>query len=225
MLASKIEKLNIKPSVIAQQVSQVLLEAILVNDLKGGEQLLEAQLQKQFKISRSPLREAFRDLVKKGVVEIIPRKGAFVKRVTRRDIEENYSVRTLLEGLAAKEAYHKMTGKDHEALQKIVSKMKKAVINSDIMSYWKHHSVFHDIFITASENIVLIEILETLRIHSVRHRFSFPNYDENLQDSLDYHKKILDLFISQNTDDLEIEKLVREHIEVALETFITNVKP
>ncbi|HEA70047.1 MAG TPA: GntR family transcriptional regulator [Desulfobacterales bacterium] len=224
MLTIKIKKLNIKPSVIAQQVSQVLLDAILVNDLKGGEQLLEAPLQKQFEISRSPLREAFRDLEKKGVVEIIPRKGAFVKRVTRRDIEENYSVRTLLEGLAAKEAYHKMTGKDHEALQKTISKMKKAVINNNIMAYWKHHSVFHDIFITASGNRVLIKILGTLRIHSVQHRFSFPNYDEKLQNSLDYHKKILDLFISQNTDDIELENLVKEHIEIALKTFITNVR-
>ena len=219
-----INKLSIKPSVIAQQVSQELLKAILMSDLKGGDQLLETKLQKQFEISRSPLREAFRDLEKMGVVQIIPRKGAFVKRIARRDIKENYSVRILLEGLAAKEAYHKMTGEDHDNLLKILSKMEKAARRNDIKLYWKHHSVFHELFINASDNQVLIDILKNLRIHSMWHRFSFPNYNEDLHDSLKYHKQIYSLFINPNTDELELENLVKEHIEKAFRIFIKNVR-
>lgn len=221
---NNINKLKIKPSVIAQQVSEVLLKAILTNDLKGGDQLLEEKLQNQFGISRSPLREAFRDLEKQGLVEIIPRKGAFVKRIARRDIEENYAVRIYLEGLAAREAYHKMTGDDHRNLEKALMKMEKAVQKNDINSYWKHHAEFHATFINACGNRVVIDILKKLRIHSRWHRFSFPNYDEELKESLNYHKQIYKLFINPNTDGSLLEDLVQEHIEVAQKIFIKNVK-
>jgi|TARA_B100000315_G_scaffold92071_1_gene84812 DNA-binding GntR family transcriptional regulator len=72
--------------------------------LNGRGQLIEAELQKQFGISRSPPREAFRSLGKKELVGTIPRKGTFVKRVTRRDIAENFPVRA---SLAAQEAGQK----------------------------------------------------------------------------------------------------------------------
>jgi DNA-binding transcriptional regulator YhcF (GntR family) len=66
-LTGKIKNLNFQPHVLGEQVSRILTEAILEGDLKGGDQLVEAELQKQFGISRSPLREAFRDLEKKGL--------------------------------------------------------------------------------------------------------------------------------------------------------------
>ena len=101
------EPIDLKSSVLGEQVSQILMETILEGVLKGGDKLVEAELQKKFGISRSPLREAFRDLEKKGLVVIIPRKGSFVRRITQKDIEENFPVRSVLEGLAAKEAFQK----------------------------------------------------------------------------------------------------------------------
>ncbi|MFH1090070.1 MAG: GntR family transcriptional regulator, partial [Pseudomonadota bacterium] len=83
MISAKIKKYTFKPSVIGEQISRVLTEAILEGILKGGDQLVELELQKHFGISRSPLREAFRDLEKKGLVVIVPRKGTFVKQITR----------------------------------------------------------------------------------------------------------------------------------------------
>ena len=102
-LTGKIKDLRFRPHVLGQQVSHILTEAILEGVLKGGDQLVEAELQKQFGISRSPLREAFRDLEKKGLVFIIPRKGTYVKQLSRKDIEDNFPVRAMLEGLAAQE--------------------------------------------------------------------------------------------------------------------------
>ena len=89
-LSGKIKDLEFKPHVLGEQVSQILTEAILEGLLKGGDQLVEAELQKQFGVSRSPLREAFRDLEKKGLVVIVPRKGTYVKQISRKDIEENF---------------------------------------------------------------------------------------------------------------------------------------
>ena len=83
-LSERIKENFFRPTVLVERVSRILTEAIVEGALKGGDQLIEADLKEQFGISRSPLREAFRDLEKKGLVEIKPRKGTFVKKITRR---------------------------------------------------------------------------------------------------------------------------------------------
>jgi DNA-binding GntR family transcriptional regulator len=219
-LSGKIKNLNFQPHVLAEQVSRILTEAILEGVLKGGDQLIEAELQKQFGISRSPVREAFRDLEKKGLVVIIPRRGTFVKRITRKDIKENFPVRALLEGLAAREAYPKMTPDALAALSQVLDKMVKAVKAKDTKAYWKKHLEFHDIFINASGNEILINMLKTLRMHSLWYRFSYQYYQEDLQRSLAVHQKILKHFQNQDVDKTVIRKMVQEHIQVAYRSFL-----
>jgi DNA-binding GntR family transcriptional regulator len=222
MFVQTIKKLNFKPVVIGEQISSVLMDAIIANDLKGGEQLLELELQKQFGISRSPLREGFRELEKLGLVEIIPRKGTFVKRITRREITENYIIRMPLEALAAKEALKKISAKDLEFMHKVLLNMEKATLKNSSKLYWKHHAEFHNTFIHASDIRQLIDILRRLRIHSVRHRFTYPVHNENLHNSLNYHKKILKLFCKPDTNEKELENLIIEHFESAFKTFLEN---
>jgi DNA-binding GntR family transcriptional regulator len=219
-LTGKIRNLNFQPHVLGEQVSHILTEAILEGDLKGGDQLIEAELQKQFGISRSPLREAFRDLEKKGLVVIIPRRGTFVKRITRKDIEENFPVRAVLEGLAAREAYRKITPDALEKMACVLGEMARAVKENDTKAYWKSHLEFHDIFIKASGNDILIDVLKTLRMHSLWYRFCYQYYQEDLPRLLDVHQKIFNHFHNQDIDQNVIGKLVQGHIQVAYRSFI-----
>lgn len=221
MLSDKIKQFNFKPNVLGEQVARILTEAILEGDLKVGDQLVEVELQKQFNVSRSPLREAFRDLEKRGLVTIIPRRGTFVKRIAQKDIEENFPVRAVLEGLAAKEAHKKISDKTLSAMTQTLSKMEDAACRSDTKMFWNHHLVFHDLFINASDNEVLINIVKTLRVHSLWYRFSFRYYQEDLQKSVVIHQKILKLLKNPESDSEEIENVVKNHILVALEKFLT----
>jgi DNA-binding GntR family transcriptional regulator len=221
LLTVKIKPSDFKPDVLGDQVDLILTEAILEGKLKGGDRLIEVELQKHFGISRSPLREAFRNLEKKGLVTIIPRKGTFVKRITRRDIEENLPVRATLEGLAARETHKRMSDKISAEMIRTLSRMETAAAGADIRAYWKHHLLFHEIFINASDNEVLINILKTLRMHSLWHRFSYRYYQEDLQKSVAIHRDILDLLKNPESDGDEIETLVRRHIDEALEKFLT----
>nr|HID58003.1 GntR family transcriptional regulator [Desulfobacterales bacterium] len=223
-LTKKMGRLNFKHTVLVDQVSDTIAQAILEGILKGGDQLVEAKLQEQFGISRSPLREAFRDLEKKGLVVIVPRKGTFVKRVTRKDIEDNFPVRAVLEGLAAREAFSRMTKEELDSLEETFLNMKGAVAKKDGKAFMKHHIKFHEGFIRASGNDVLINILMNLRMHSVWHRFSYQYYKEDFQRSLIIHKKILDLFRNEDSDAQEIENMVRWHIEIALDRFLAYLE-
>ena len=222
--SGKIKSMDFKPRVLGEQVSQILIDAILEGTLKQGDQLIEADLQKHFKVSRSPLREAFRDLEKKGLVKIVPRKGAFVRRVTTKDIKENFPVRATLEGLAAREAYSRMTAQDSKQLKKAFAGMQQAVARKHYAGYRKHHQVFHDTFIKASSNDLLIELLETLRMHRLWYFLSFQYHKEDFKKSLAVHKKILALFENQKTDVNELEILVRTHIDDALGFFLDYIE-
>ncbi|MBW2301279.1 MAG: GntR family transcriptional regulator [Deltaproteobacteria bacterium] len=192
----------------------------MTGELKGGEQLLEDRLRDEFGVSRTPLREAFRVLEKEGLVEIVPRKGAFVKRIRKRDIEENFPVRATLEGLAARLAYDNMTQIDIENMEEIFGFMKDAASREDFIDYLKHHFSFHEVFINASQNETLIGILRNLRMHTIWHRYEYQYYKQDFENSLEIHQRIIDLFKGKKASAHEIEEVVRQHIEVVLYPFL-----
>ena len=84
-------------------------EDILNGVYKEHEELKEATLGKKMDVSRTPVREALRQLELEGLVEIVPNKGARVTGITKKDIEDIYQIRYLLEGLSARWATEHVT--------------------------------------------------------------------------------------------------------------------
>lgn len=220
MLKDNIQKFHFSPRVLGEQVSRILADAILEGTLKGGDQLVEADLQKQFGISRSPLREAFRDLEKKGLVVIAPRRGTFVKRITRKEIEETFPLRAMLEGLAARLAKIRMTEAFLEEMEAALRGMEQAGERRDPKAYWQEHLAFHDCFIQASGNDKLIGILQNLRMHSMWYRLAYRYYQDDLESALAVHRRIFEMIRSPSVAPEALGTLVQQHIEVAFERFL-----
>jgi len=209
---------------LVDQITQALRESILNGKVKGGDQLLEDKLKDDFGVSRTPLREAFRVLEKEGLIEILPRKGSFVKGISRQDITENFPVRAILEGLAARLAYSNLTGQDIDEMEEVFEHMKKAGKEEDFREYAMYHFDFHEIFINASKNETLIALLRNLRMHTLWHRYTYKYYKEDFKNSLMVHRKIINLFKEKKAPPEEIEQAVRQHIEVALDPFLKAMK-
>ena len=218
-----ISNLDYRPQNIANQICELLKKAIMNNDLKGGEKIVESRLQNKLGFSRSPIREALRELEKLGLVEIQPRKGTFVKKITRKDIKENYLVRAPLEGLAAQEAVDNMDASDHQKLNNALDEMRKAAESYDIKNYWLHHNEFHSGFINVCGNGLLVNLLKVLRTHSVRHRMSFPHYEEDLSASVTVHEQILAMFKNKHVNKDDLQQFVTKHILDVLPIFLQNV--
>lgn len=209
-----------KPVGLVDQISEWLTDAILDGSIKEGDRLIEMRLQEQFGVSRSPIREAFRELEKKGLVVILPRKGTFVRKVTRNDIEEQFPVRAVLEGLAARLAFERMKADDLEEIQKAYKKMEKAVSGNDVKGYWRYHQLFHDQLIEVSQNRLLIDTLQKIRIQSLMYKVASLYYREDLKGSIELHRKILKLIKDRESDPQYIEDFVRDHIEKAKPRFL-----
>jgi DNA-binding GntR family transcriptional regulator len=98
-------------------------EAIASGELKPGDQIVEAAMAARIGVSRSPVREALRELEQHGLVESIPNRGTFVAALTAADVEEVVLLRGALEGLAARLAADRMGRRDLRALEAIVERM------------------------------------------------------------------------------------------------------
>jgi DNA-binding GntR family transcriptional regulator len=218
--SSKLKFIDFKPTGLVEKLSEAMTEAILEGVFKEGDQLIEMELQKQFNISRTPIREAFRILEKKGLVDVIPRKGTFVKRISTKDIEEHFPVRSVLEGLAARQAYSKMNQNTLDSMERTLAKMKIAAENEDSKNYWKQHMLFHEIFIDSCGNHLLINLLKNLRMQIMWYRLSYRYYQEDLNTAYKTHEKIMSCFRNKNTDPDRLEGFVRAHIDEAVGKFI-----
>ena len=212
--ATGFKTFNAQPLSLTEQASRIIANAILEGDLKGGEQLIESKIKKQFGISRSPIREAFRDLEKKGLVVIVPRKGVFVKEITLKGVQEHYPVQAVLEGFAAREACFKMTSEDIDEMEQELKRMAKAIKPMNVKTFQEHHELFHKIFIDASGNEVLINLIRNLRWQGIRYRYFHKHTEEYCRESIAIHRRILDLFRDKKPDPDEIERTVRNHIQV-----------
>lgn len=224
MALDKSLKLAFKPVGLGVQVAEILTQAILEGRFKGGDQLVETDLQADFGISRSPLREALRELEKKGLVVVVPRKGTFVKRITRKEIEENFPVRAALEGLAAKFAFANMADEALERMTQALEEMRIAVQTKDTKLFFSHHLEFHETFIEHCGNDLLMGLLKNLRMQSLWHRFSYQYYQEDLDKSYKVHQQILNLYRKKDTDPEKLGALVESHINVALDRFLNYLK-
>jgi len=208
-----------KSLTLADQIANVLKDAILTGKLKGGDQLLEDKLKHDFDVSRTPLREAFRVLEKEGLVEILPWKGAFVKNISREDVKDFFPIRANLEGLAARLAYENGAQRHAHEMEKCLKHMQLSIHKKDFAEYSKHHMAFHDVFINASQNQTLIDIIQNLRICTLWHRNTYQFYEEDFGDPLRVHRELADLFKEKRVSPDDVEKKIKLHILAALGAF------
>jgi DNA-binding GntR family transcriptional regulator len=136
-------------------VVPTLREAIVGNLLRPGSRLLEIQLAAKLGVSRTPVREAFAQLEREGLVTIVARVGVFVREVTVRDIDEIYTVRAALEGLAVELAAKNIDAIGRAQLDRAVDAMKTRVDASDPIRYVEELDAFYATVMSLANNVVL----------------------------------------------------------------------
>jgi len=205
---------EIKFRSIADQLYDYLSNAIIEGVLKPEEKLVEDDLCNKFGISRSPIRECFRILQSEGLIVIEPRKGAFVKKFSRKEIKDVFPVRAHLEGLAAKLATPNMGDREIGKLEDLIDEMNSAIKTKDVRAFLKCNSIFHGTFIKAAQNEILEKILVTLgKGFWLRIAYHYYQSSPELVFSNKMHKDIVTAF--RKGDPHAAEQAVKEHIEHA----------
>lgn len=196
---------------LRERILETIRDAIIKGSLRAGEKVAEPELAERFGISRTPIREAFRQLESEGYLKVIPRKGAVVAAFSEKDVEEFYAIKSILEGYAAKRACESISNKEIEKLETINSKLAMLAEGSDVKQFFKVHNDFHDLFIKAANNEKLYEMINGLVSKFQRLRLASLSIPGRMKNSVEEHEKIIDAFRKKNP--AAAEKLVRKNAE------------
>lgn len=168
-LGARLEALE--HSTLTDHVRTLLEEAIVSGDFHPGERLLEQSLAKQLRISRTPIREALRQLERDGLVEAIPRRGFFVRKMSLEDIEEVLWIRAGLLPLAARLAAESVGKADLEFLQERVEGMEVMARSGDVREFLRHSQGAISKVLELCGRPRLIRMAESLNMQVLRYRF------------------------------------------------------
>ncbi|HAD03734.1 MAG: GntR family transcriptional regulator [Desulfuromonadales bacterium GWD2_61_12] len=194
---------------LRERILETIREAILSGQLKAGEKVAEPELAERFGISRTPIREAFRQLESEGYLTVIPRKGAVVTDLSEREVEEFYSIKSILEGYAARMAAEKMSSKDYERLEAINFRLKKLAEEGDVKTFFRVHDEFHELFIRAAGNDKLFDLIGQMLRKFNRLRMASLALPGRMEISVQEHMKILEAF--RRHDGEMADNLVRKN--------------
>ena len=106
------------------RVFQRLREDILSGVYQEHDELREITIGEELGVSRTPVREALRQLELEGLVNIIPNRGAYVNMITAKDVQDIYIIRSMLEGICARWATEYITKEQLEDLSSLVESLK-----------------------------------------------------------------------------------------------------
>ena len=169
-----------------QEIQKDILSGAIPSDSK----LTEAAVCKRYNVSRTPVREAFRQLEADGLIENIPNRGAFVTGLTRRDISDLFDLRTLFEIQAVEWAIKRMSAEDIDALRETVEFMEFYTLKDDIEKVLSFNSQFHNIIYAGTKDRMIQKTLsayQTYLKHSAPAKTFTGDY---LRTILDEHKEI-----------------------------------
>ena len=153
---------------VADQLIETLRNDIRSGALRPGDQLEEAALAERFGVSRTPVREAVRSLVDCGLLETRPRKGAFVRVLSAKELIDLFEVAAELEGMACRLAAERLTADKAAALEDALQFCRRAADENNQDDYAKANLAFHKAIHDAAGNNRLIEQIEQLAGHMQR---------------------------------------------------------
>jgi DNA-binding GntR family transcriptional regulator len=195
-------------------VADYLSSAILNGRFVPGQRLVEAELTARLGVSRGPVREAFRRLSAAGLIEIVPNRGAVVRRLSMREALELFEIRTELEALAARRAAENM--KDpciRESFEAATVPIWSVEPRHATVEYLQENQRFHAAVIAASGNGQLIKLHQQLHLSLILAQVSSSLSSPVIAASLHEHRMIASAIRAR--DPRAAEEAIREHLRRA----------
>ena len=203
-------------------VLQQLRKDIFTRVVKPGDRLIETAIASKLGVSRTPVREALRQLESEGLAVNIPRKGTIVKGICYEDAAEIYDIREVLEGLAVRSACLNISRMQIRRLKEITQYMRKLIDSGNEDTYVKVHDEYNKIILEASNNKRLLAQLESIHEYLKSLRLVSLMTKERKELALKEH---LDLVMAiEEGDENKAEIIARNHVRNAKKSFEDSLK-
>ncbi len=202
---------------LGEQTYRLLKDKILRRELKPGSHISMPDVAVALGVSRTPVAEALKRLASEGLVEIAPRRGAFVTELTVRDVAEIFDMRLMIELHAAETVL--VAGKAEQFFAGVsgaMAAMERAIASDDDREYeafFINDSNFHTTLVKLTGNSRLIRTYTELNVHTLGARIHYLDHD-NVRRAQNEHRAIVTAFENGSV----------EKVKAALRTHIINVK-
>lgn len=184
---------------------------ILHKSFHIGEKLVEAQIADRLNVSRTPVREALKQLELEGLVECLPNRGMIVKGITSQDIEDIFTVRFELEGLAIQWAMLRSPEDLYHRLSEIYDLMDFYAYRMKFENFIKQSALFHEVIYEMADSRYLQQLLSDYQYYLKLSRDKSIKTKGRMACALKEYKKILDAI--ETGDVCSVVQAMEDHIK------------
>lgn len=175
---------------LTTKVYNHIRDGILDGSYKIGDYLVETRLADELEVSRTPIREALKQLELEGLVLSIPNRGMLVQGISDDDLNDIYTIRLLLEGQAAWWAAERIEPDQLDKLAETLELMEMYTRRNDVAQLARLDTEFHDVLYSAANSRMLKHVLASLHQNARRARRSSLTSPDRPHDSLLEHRAI-----------------------------------
>ena len=201
----------------ADRIRETLEQAILTGEFDDGARLDEVRLCTRFGVSRTPVREALHQLAASGLLDMKPRRGAFVRMPGFVEVVEMFEVMGELESMCGRLAAMRISDAQLKAFSDACLKCEQAEEAGDSDAYYRENETFHQVLYDASGNGFLRSQALTLQKRLQPFRRLQLRVRGRIRQSLDEHRQILQAV--EEGDGEAAARLLRQHVTVQGEKF------
>jgi DNA-binding GntR family transcriptional regulator len=204
------------PKTRADDIVNRLTQYIVTKLLLPGAELDEISLAKDFMVSRTPIREALRQLAASGLVELRPHRAAIVAKADGKRLADMFDIMAELEALCAMRASQNMSLEERHALEAQHQHMGEMVRNGDMNAYRSANMAFHAMIYAGAHNTYLRELALSTRERLAPHRGVQLEAPTRLAKSYAEHAEIMRAILQG--DPTKAALAVRQHLDITQRT-------
>lgn len=201
---------------------KALENQILTGRFRPGKRLVESELTELFDASRYWIRDALKLLAEKSLVEIVPYKGAIVKDLNAKEIEDIFSIRINLERMAIHQALPNITKSDISKLEKIGKNFESAFKDNDIQKMIAYNADFHDYIFKLADNATLYQLIVDMRTRLHIVRYSAWSSPEILEKIVKEHRQYIQALKQKDVE--KLDELSKVHISYSKDFYLAQQK-
>ena len=198
------------------RVFQSIREDILSGRYEQNTELKEAAIGAELGVSRTPVREALRQLELEGLVTIIPNRGAYVNMITAKDVQDIYVIRSMLEGLCARWATQSITAEQLDSMEETLCLSEYHTSKKNYEKLDELDSLFHEQLYEAGGSRILNHILSDFHDYVKMVRKATISTSSRSVTSTEEHRAIFEAIKEKDPD--KAEALAKEHVKHTIES-------
>ncbi len=204
------------------QVLQHLRQLLVEGHIAPGAKLNERELSEQLKVSRTPLREAIKQLAAEGLVELLPNRGAVAPLLQEADVAASFEVVAALEGLSGELAAQRVSAEELTAIEAWHFEMLAAHKRRDLSAYYRLNALIHAAINAAAHNPVLTRTYSQANARLQALRFRSNQDTQKWQRAVKEHSRMVEALAAR--DGAALREVLVTHLNHKRDVVLTLMR-